>query len=111
MVRPIPGFPRPGIEFRHVLDISQKPGGLALCMSLLQSQLTDWANISAIACCEAGGFIFASALALQVKVPLTLIREAGKPPPPSRSSLLLSHDMSKMRYGTRSWQRGRRSML
>lgn len=34
-VRAVPGFPRPGIEFRHVLDIVQQPGGLAPCASLL----------------------------------------------------------------------------
>ncbi|KAK5991819.1 hypothetical protein PT974_05205 [Cladobotryum mycophilum] len=37
MVRPVPDFPRPGIEFRHVLNISQQPGGLPyarLCCKL-----------------------------------------------------------------------------
>jgi adenine phosphoribosyltransferase len=35
-----------------------------------------------VACCEAGGFVYASALAVQVDVPLVLIREAGKLPSP-----------------------------
>lgn len=83
MVRCVPDFPRPGIDFRHVLDIARRPGGLSLCTSLLQSHFTgDWANTCAIACCEAGGFIFASALASRVNVPLVLIRDAGKLPPP-----------------------------
>lgn len=86
MVRPVPDFPRPGIEFRHVLDISQQPGGLALCTSLLQTHFTgDWAKVDVVACCEAGGFVYASALALRVDVPLALIREAGKLPPPTVS--------------------------
>ncbi|PQE33776.1 phosphoribosyl transferase domain protein [Rutstroemia sp. NJR-2017a WRK4] len=86
MVGRVPGFPRPGIEFRHVLGISQQPGGLALCTSLLQTHFTgDWASIDAVACCEAGGFIYASALASRVDVPLVLIREAGKLPPPTVS--------------------------
>jgi hypothetical protein len=56
IVRPVPDFPRPGIEFRHMLDISQQPGGLALCTSLLQTHFTgDWAKIDVVACCEAGG--------------------------------------------------------
>jgi phosphomevalonate kinase len=37
MVRSVPDFPRPHIEFHHVLGISQQPGGLALCTTLLQS--------------------------------------------------------------------------
>jgi adenine phosphoribosyltransferase len=87
MVPAVPDFPRPGIEFRHVLDISQQPGGLALCTSLLlQSHFTgDWAKVDAVACCEAGGFVYASALAARVDVPLALIREAGKLPPPTIS--------------------------
>ena len=86
MVRPVPDFPRPGIEFRHVLNISQQPGGLALCTSLLQTHFTgDWAKVDAVVCCEAGGFVYASALALQVNVPLVPIREAGKLPPPTVS--------------------------
>ena len=87
MVQPVPEFPRPGIEFRHVLNISQKPGGLALCSSLMQTHFTgNWAEVDAVVCCEAGGFIQASALASQVDVPLALIREAGKLPPPTISA-------------------------
>jgi len=86
MVRAVPDFPRPGIEFRHVLGISQQPGGLALCTSLLQTHFTgDWAKVQAVACCEVGGFVYASALASRVGVPLVLIREAGKLPPPTVS--------------------------
>lgn len=86
MVQPVPDFPLPGIEFRHVLNISQRPGGLALCSALMQAHLTgDWAEVDAVVCCEAGGFIQASALASRVDVPLALIREAGKLPPPTFS--------------------------
>ncbi|RFU80835.1 phosphoribosyl transferase domain [Trichoderma arundinaceum] len=95
MVRPIPDFPRPGIEFRHVLDISQQPGGLALCTSLLQTHFTgDWTKVDAVACCEAGGFIYASALAARADVPLALIREAGKLPPPTISVIKASSHIS-----------------
>ncbi|TDZ39360.1 Adenine phosphoribosyltransferase [Colletotrichum spinosum] len=81
-------FPRPGVESRHVLDISQKPGGLPLCASLLQSHFAGaWAEIDRIVCCEAGGFLFASALALKTNLPLALIREAGKLPTPTVSAM------------------------
>ena len=86
MVRQVADFPRPGIDFRHVLGISQQPGGLNLCTSLLQSHFTgDWAKVDVVLCCEVGGFVFASALASQVDLPLVLIREAGKLPPPTVS--------------------------
>jgi adenine phosphoribosyltransferase len=97
MVRLVPGFPRPGIEFRHVLGISQQPGGLALCTSLLQTHFAgDWAKVDVVACCEAGGFVYASVLALQVNVPLVLIREAGKLPPPTVSVTKPSSHVSSL---------------
>ncbi|KAK4039087.1 hypothetical protein C8A01DRAFT_36990 [Parachaetomium inaequale] len=86
MMRPVPNFPRPGIQFRHVLGISQQPGGLALCTSLLERHFTgNWANVDVVACCEAGGFVYAAPLATRVNVPLALIRDAGKLPPPTVS--------------------------
>ena len=86
MVHRVPNFPRAGIDFRHVLGISQQKDGLALCTSLFQNYFTgDWNKIDKLACCEAGGYVFASALALQINVPLALIREARKLPPPTIS--------------------------
>lgn len=87
MVTTVPGFPREGFDFRHVLGVPQQPGGLGLCASLLRTQFTgDWDAVYSVASCEAGGFVFASALALEVGVPLWLIREAGKLPPPTVST-------------------------
>ena len=106
MMRQVANFPRPGIEFRHVLGISQQPGGLALCTSLLQTHFTgDWAKVDAVVGCEVGGLVYASALALRVGLPLKLIREAGKLPPPTVSvvkppsyiSSLGSHDSKEKR--------------
>lgn len=85
-VRAVPDFPRQGIEFRHVLGIVQEGSGPFFCTTLLQSHFVgDWDKVDSIACCEAGGFVFASALASMVDVPLLLIREAGKLPPPTVS--------------------------
>jgi adenine/guanine phosphoribosyltransferase-like PRPP-binding protein len=63
MVRQISDFPRAGIEFRHVLDTCQQPGGLKLCTSLLQSHYTgDWAEVDLLISCEAGGFVIVKVL-------------------------------------------------
>ncbi|KAI0537190.1 phosphoribosyl transferase domain protein [Xylaria digitata] len=95
MVRLVPDFPRQGIDFRHVLDISQQHDGLALCTFLLKNLFAgDWAKVGAIVCCEAGGFVFAPALALEVNVRLALIREAGKLPPPTFSVVKSSSHIS-----------------
>ena len=63
MVRPTPDFPSENFVFRHVLGISEHPGCLALCTSLLQSHFVgDWSTVTAIASCEVGGIVFASPL-------------------------------------------------
>ncbi|KAG9194018.1 hypothetical protein G6011_04053 [Alternaria panax] len=88
MVRSIPDFPKPGVQFRHVLGIAQQPGGLTLCATLLQNHFSGlWAEIDAIVCCEVGGLVFAPALATLVSVPLVPIRETGKLPPPTISAI------------------------
>ncbi|KAF7560286.1 hypothetical protein G7046_g3872 [Stylonectria norvegica] len=83
MVRVVHNFPSLGVEFRHVLDICQQPGGLNLCTSLLQTHFNgDWSKVNNVVSCEAGGFVYASALALRQDLPLALIRNADKLPPP-----------------------------
>ncbi|KAG5994222.1 hypothetical protein E4U43_003279 [Claviceps pusilla] len=85
-VRSARDFPRSGIVFRHVLDIAQQPGGLDLCTPLLQAHFAgDWRKVDVVACCEFGGMVYASALAMRVGASLALIREAGKLPRPTVS--------------------------
>ncbi|KAK3902148.1 hypothetical protein C8A05DRAFT_15745 [Staphylotrichum tortipilum] len=84
LARPIPSFPQPGIQFRHVLNIAQHRDGLAMCASLLQDHLPgDWAQAAAIVCVEVGGFVFAAALATKTGLPLALVRGKGRLPPPT----------------------------
>jgi adenine/guanine phosphoribosyltransferase-like PRPP-binding protein len=49
-----------------------------------------------VACCESSGFVYASALASQVDVPLVLIREAGKLPLPTVSIIKPSLHISSL---------------
>lgn len=87
MVRTIPDFPSAGMKFRHVLGLTQQPGGLALCSSLMKLQLAgEMSEFDAIVCCETGGVPFATALATDLGVSLSIIREAGKLPPPTLSA-------------------------
>ncbi|KAM7187269.1 hypothetical protein V8F20_011024 [Naviculisporaceae sp. PSN 640] len=99
MIRLVPDFPQPGIDFRHVLGIAQRPGGLKLVTTLFLERLvksrTDqghdisnkvWDNIDAIVTCETGGFLFASPLAMELEKPLVLVRKSGKKLPPPTCS-------------------------
>ncbi|KAL5042428.1 hypothetical protein BDW71DRAFT_200559 [Aspergillus fruticulosus] len=76
MVRLVPDFPFPGVNFCHVLNIAQQQGRLELCVSLLQTHFAgDWSKF------------FAAALSVRVNIPLALICEGGKLPPPLTSVL------------------------
>ncbi|KAK8136113.1 hypothetical protein PG984_004053 [Apiospora sp. TS-2023a] len=88
MVRTVPDFPRLGVVYRDVLGIAQQTGGLELCTSLLESHFAlggDWAKVDTIVAREPSGSVIAAALAGRVGVPLVLIREEGKQPPPTVS--------------------------
>ena len=55
-----------------------------------------------VACCKASGFVYTLALAVWVDVPLVLIREAGKLPPPTISIIKsLSHISSSVSNDSR----------
>ncbi|KXT07558.1 hypothetical protein AC578_10193 [Pseudocercospora eumusae] len=86
MVRIIPDFPQPGVDFHDILGLTQQPRGLLQCTRLIIDRLCmankPNAKKSAIVCCESSGFVFGSALAIQINLPLVLVREAGKLPPP-----------------------------
>ncbi|CZT07121.1 uncharacterized protein RAG0_12688 [Rhynchosporium agropyri] len=97
MIQCTPDFPRPGIDFRHVLDICQQPTGLPLCTSLLENHFSrKWKHVDNIVCCEVGGFVFASALAALTRIPLALIRVAGKLPPPKISVIKTPSHISSL---------------
>lgn len=97
MVGPVPDSPSAGIDFHHLLRISQQLGGLGLCTSLLQNYfIVDWKRVDFTACCEGGGFVFGSALASRVDMPLVLIREADKLPSPTISVVKHPSHISSM---------------
>ncbi|QPC70887.1 hypothetical protein HYE68_001639 [Fusarium pseudograminearum] len=86
MVPSVPDFPRPGIQFRHVLEIGQQKGGYKLCASLFKQHFAgDWRKIDVIVSCDVGGHIFAASLAPEVNVHSILVRPPGKLPPPTIS--------------------------
>lgn len=101
MIRLVADFPHQGIDFRHVLGITQKPGGLKLVTSLFSENLVHFTTthgihannnnasgkIDAIVTCETGGFLFASPLAMMVDTPLVLVRKSGRKLPPPTCSV------------------------
>ena len=83
LVRDVPNFPKQGIMFK---DISPLLGNPDAFRTVIHSFAKYWqGKIDAIAALDARGFIFGGALAVEMSVPLALVRKKGKLPSKSVS--------------------------
>lgn len=77
-IRPVPDFPKPGILFRDISPLLQNPKAFAEVIDELAKRWEGKAD--AIAALDARGFIFGSALAVKLGLPLSMVRKQGKLP-------------------------------
>jgi adenine phosphoribosyltransferase len=78
LVRIIPNFPRPGIQFRDVTTLLLDAKGFGLAVERLAATVGDKPDL--VAAIEARGFILGTALARELGCGLLLIRKDGKLP-------------------------------
>ncbi|KIU28125.1 adenine phosphoribosyltransferase [Sphingomonas melonis] len=78
LIRTIPDFPKPGIQFRDITTLLLDPVGLAATIDRMVAATTG--PVDLIAGIEARGFLFAAALAVPLKAGVLLIRKDGKLP-------------------------------
>ena len=78
LIRTIPDFPKPGVQFRDITTLLLDPAGFAVAVQRLEAGIE--AKPDLIAGIEARGFIFAAALAQRTGAGLLLIRKGGKLP-------------------------------
>ncbi len=79
LVRNIPDFPKPGIQFKDITPLLSHPRGFRRSIELL-SDLYERHDYDIIAAPEARGFIFGCALAQQTGAGFVPIRKPGKLP-------------------------------
>lgn len=79
LIRTVPDFPKPGIQFRDITTLIGHGEGLAATIDHL-AQRASAMGAQAIAGMEARGFIFGAAVAVQLKIPFILVRKPGKLP-------------------------------
>ncbi|HEY0447035.1 MAG TPA: adenine phosphoribosyltransferase [Allosphingosinicella sp.] len=77
LVRTIPDFPRPGIQFRDITTLLLDAGGFAASIDRLAA---GFERADLVAGIEARGFGFAAGIALRLGTGLLLIRKDGKLP-------------------------------
>ena len=78
LVRTIPDFPKPGIQFRDVTTLLLDPAGLAESVEALAATLDG--PVDLVAAIDARGFAIGGALAVRIGAGLLLVRKDGKLP-------------------------------
>lgn len=81
LVRTVPDFPKPGIQFRDITPLIGHGQGFASAVALLAERASA-AGAEAIAGIEARGFIFGAAVAARLKLGFVPVRKPGKLPVP-----------------------------
>jgi adenine phosphoribosyltransferase len=78
LIRTIPDFPKPGIQFRDITTLLLDPTGFSTVIERMAAMVDG--PIDAIAGVEARGFVFGAALARELGSGLVLVRKRGKLP-------------------------------
>lgn len=79
LIRTVPDFPQPGIQFRDITTLISHPLGLAASVRLLADRAREL-RAEAIAGMEARGFIFGAAVAVELELGFIPVRKPGKLP-------------------------------
>ena len=82
-VRDVPNFPREGVLFRDFTPLLYAPDAFEELIERMADGLEGEAD--AIAALDARGFVVGVGLAIKLKIPLVLMRKAGKLPGPVES--------------------------
>jgi adenine phosphoribosyltransferase len=93
MIRTVPDFPKPGIQFYDITTLLKDAYGLRTTIDRLVECIDD-PNIDTVIGVEARGFIFAPALAYRLKAGFVPVRKPRKLPAATES---ISYDLE---YGT-----------
>jgi len=75
----VPDFPKEGIVFRDMSPLLASPLAFSEAIAQMKSHW-EVKGVTKIAAFDARGFIFGSALALEMKLPFIMLRKAGKLP-------------------------------
>ncbi|HEY1403860.1 MAG TPA: adenine phosphoribosyltransferase [Pyrinomonadaceae bacterium] len=79
LIREVPDFPKPGINFYDITTLLKHPEGLRLTVDALSAQF-EGERVDAVLGIEARGFIFAPALAYHLNAGFVPVRKPSKLP-------------------------------
>lgn len=82
LVRTVPDFPSPGVQFRDITTLIAHGAGLAAAVKHLADR-ARWSGVELVAGMEARGFIFGAAVAIELGIGFLPVRKPGKLPVPT----------------------------
>jgi len=77
IIRNIPDFPKPGIQFKDIESITENPEAFAFVINQFADAVRPL-KADKILVLDARGFLFGAALGLQEKLPIVMARKKGK---------------------------------
>jgi adenine phosphoribosyltransferase len=83
LIRTIPDYPEPGVQFRDITPLLADAAALRTCIEAIVLPFAG--EFDVVAGIEARGFLLAGAVAMTAEVGLVPIRKAGKLPRPAAS--------------------------
>ncbi len=81
LVRQVPDFPRPGIDYQDLTPLLGSPAGFAAAVGGLAELVPE--QVDTVVAVEARGFLFGGPLAVALGVGCVPVRKAGKLPRPA----------------------------
>jgi len=75
----VPDFPKPGVVFKDITPLLASPGAFGATVDMLAARI-EASGAAEILAIESRGFIFGSAVATRLSLPLHLVRKPGKLP-------------------------------
>ena len=79
LIRNVPDFPKPGIQFKDITTLLQNPAGFQHAVEQMIAPFQS-EGVDGVAGIESRGFLFGAPMALALKVPFVPIRKPGKLP-------------------------------
>ncbi|MDH4457922.1 MAG: adenine phosphoribosyltransferase [Nevskia sp.] len=79
LIHDVPDFPKPGIVFKDITPLLEDAAGFRTCIEALAARVSPH-RPDALVAIESRGFIFGAPLALQLGLPLIVVRKPGKLP-------------------------------
>jgi adenine phosphoribosyltransferase len=111
LIREIPDFPRPGIDFKDITPLMADPEALREAVSGLAAYARPL-GVECVVAAEARGFLLGPALALELGAGFVLARKPGKLPHQTVSAAYeLEYGEGRLEIHSDATQRGRRVLV